>query len=103
MINNIRVGDRQEGASNFISWKIRITAILQELELEPFIEENKEIPNDETKMITWKRRNNKAKKLIIDGVKDHILPSISKLTTTYDVFKTIQDTFEITIQVDFLH
>lgn len=39
--------------------------------------------------------NNKAKKLIIDGVKVHILPSLEKLSTACEVFKTIQDTFEI--------
>ena len=47
MVNNIRVEDRLEGATNFVSWKIQIIAILQELELESFIEENKELPKDE--------------------------------------------------------
>lgn len=73
--------DRLEGASNFLSWKIRITTLLQELELESFIEEEKEMPTDEAKKTTWKRRNNKAKKLIVDSVKDSIFPSIARLTT----------------------
>ena len=42
----------------------------------------------------WKRRN-KAEKIIIDAVKDHILPSIEKLMSAYEVFKTIQNMVEI--------
>lgn len=53
------------------------------------------MPEDESKKTTWKRRYNKAKKVIIDGIKDQILPSIAKLTTAYEMFKTIQDTYVI--------
>ena len=40
MASNVRVEDRLEGATNFFSWKIWITTILEELELESFIEED---------------------------------------------------------------
>lgn len=91
----MRVEDRLEGASNFVSWKIRIIAILEELELESYIEENLDMPNDEPQKSTWKRRNNKAKKIIIDSVKDHILPSIARLPKAYEVFETIKNTYEV--------
>ena len=89
MANNVRVEDRLEGASNFFSWKTRIITILEELELEEYIEKEIPIPQDETEKLTWKRRNNKAKKIIVDSVKDHILPSISEIKSTHEVFKTI--------------
>lgn len=95
MAHTLRMEDRLEGASNFVSWKIRINTLMQELELESYIEEEPKIPEDETEKAIWKRRNNKAKKLIIDSVKDSILPSISRLTSAYEVYKTIQNTFEI--------
>ena len=95
MANNVRVEDRLEGASNFFSWKTRIITILEELELEEYIEKEIPIPQDETKKLTWKRRNNKARKIIVHSVKDHILPSISKIKSAYEVFKTIKNTFEI--------
>lgn len=47
------------------------------------------------KKATWKRRNNKARKIIVDSVKDHILPSISNLKKAFEVFKTITNTLEI--------
>lgn len=47
MANNVRVEARLEGATNFFSWKIRITTILEELELDSFIETNISIPKDD--------------------------------------------------------
>ena len=44
MSNNVRVEDRLEGASNFFSWKTRITTILEELKIETYIEEDIPIP-----------------------------------------------------------
>jgi hypothetical protein len=66
-----------------------------ELELEEYIEKDIKMPEEETEKTTWKRRNNKARKLIIDSVKDSILPSISRITSAFEMFKIIQDTFEI--------
>ena len=34
-------------------------------------------------------------KIIIDSIKDHILPSISSLKSAFEMFSTIRDTFEI--------
>lgn len=92
---NLRVEDRLEGAANFFSWKIRIVTILEEVELESFIESDISMPEDEAENATWKRRNNKARKIIVDLVKDHILPSMSNKKKAFEVFKTIKDTFEI--------
>lgn len=55
MAHTLRMEDRLEGASNFVSWKIRINTLMQELELESYIEEEPKIPEDETKKAIWKR------------------------------------------------
>lgn len=68
---------------------------LQELELESYVDENKSMLENEPDKTIWKSHNNKVMKIIIDAVKDHILPTISKLKTTYDMFMTIQNTYEI--------
>ena len=95
MVNHVRIEDRLDGASNFSSWKIKLLIVLREMELEKYIESNVPLPESESEKITWKRHNNKAMKIIIDLVKDHILPSIAKLQTAFEMFSTIQDTFEI--------
>lgn len=53
MVNGVRVEDRLEGASNFVSWRIRIIAIFQELELDAYIEEDTKMPKDEQEKTTW--------------------------------------------------
>ena len=65
------------------------------MEIENYIESNLPTPENESEKATWKRHNNKAMKIIIDSVKDHILPSIANLKTAFDMFTTIQSTFEI--------
>lgn len=79
MVNHVRIEDRLEWASNFSSWKIKLLIVLREMELEKYIESNLPMPENESKKVTWKRHNNKAMKIIIDSVKDHILPSIANL------------------------
>ena len=95
MVNHVRIEDRLDRASNFASWKTRLLIILREMELENYIETNLPMPENESEKATWKRHNNKAMKIIIDLVKDHILPSISNLKNAFDMFSTIQSTFEI--------
>ena len=65
------------------------------MELGNHIETNLPMLENESEKATWKRHNNKAMKIIIDSVKDHILPSIANLKTVFDMFSTIQSTFEI--------
>ena len=71
------------------------------MELEKYIESNVPMSKNESEKVTWKRHNNKAMKIIIDSIKDHILPSITKLQTAFEMFSTIQDTFELIIPVDY--
>ena len=94
-MNHVRIEDRLDGASNFSSWKTRLLIILREMELENHIETNLPMPENESKKATWTRHNNKAMKIIIDWIKDHTLPSIANLKTAFDMFSTIQNTFEI--------
>ena len=65
------------------------------MKLEQYIESNLPMPESESGKVTWKRHHNKAIKIIIDSIKDHILPSISNLQTAFKMFSTIRDTFEI--------
>ena len=39
--------------------------------------------------------NTRAMKLIVDGVKDHLLPIITELDTAHEMFKALQEMFEI--------
>lgn len=87
--------DRLEGATNFVSWKFRTMLALKEHELNTLVEKALPMPDEEDEKLLWTRNNNKAMKLLVDGVKDHIVPIISKLDTTYLMFSTLENMFEI--------
>ena len=42
----------------------------------------------------WKEDDIKARKIIIYLVRDHILPRISKMKTTHDMYKELNNMFE---------
>ena len=63
-----------EGAENFQAWKYRISLVLEENELDSYI--SGEVPvqeGDEPKAL-HKKNLVKAKRIIVDSSKDHLIP-----------------------------
>lgn len=60
MVNGLKVEDRLEGASNFISWKFRVMLALEENALNEFVEKVVPEPTEEDEKLQWKRKNTKA-------------------------------------------
>ena len=63
-----------EGADNFQAWKYRISLVLEENELDSYI--NEEVPvweEDEAKAL-HKKKLVMAKRIIADLIKDHLIP-----------------------------
>ena len=52
-------------------------------------------PTDEAHKTRWKKNDTKARKLLIDSRKDHLVPILSKMKSTRIVFKSLQDLYEI--------
>lgn len=96
MVNSLKVEDRLEGASNFTSWKFRVLIALEENDLLQFIEEKDLFePKEHEEKLQFKKNAIKAKKILIDSVRDHLVPLISKMTTARDMFKTLEGLYEI--------
>ena len=62
---------------NFPTWKERITRILDVSDVEEHIDSTKVAPTDSTELVTWKKLDSRAMFIILDGVKDHIVPHLS--------------------------
>lgn len=95
MANSVRFEDRLEGSSNFVSWKFRVMITLREQELEAFVEKETTIPDEEDEKRQCIKNKNKTMKLLVDIVKDHIVPIISKLDTTFKIFSTLESMYEL--------
>jgi hypothetical protein len=94
MKNRALVEDRLDGASNFSSWKSRLQVTLEEDDLLDVV--TKTLPATATDMEKKIRKEEdvKARKLIIYSVRDHLLPQIANLKTTYDMYEALKGMFE---------
>jgi len=74
MVISTKLDEKLEGADNFRAWKYRVMLILEENDLENFIEE--EVANLEGDQAKEKHKKNlvKTKRIIADSIKDHLIP-----------------------------
>ena len=74
MTHHTRLDGKLGGADNFRAWKYWISLILEENDLDQYIgKEILEPEGDEAKA--------RAKRIIGDSIKDHIIPHVSSLKT----------------------
>jgi hypothetical protein len=87
-ISCIRFEGRLDGASNFGIWKEHILLSL-EYGLKEFAEKTIAVPTDAQQVEAHKKNDAKARRIILDGVKDHIVPHRSGLDTTRKMWEAI--------------
>ena len=68
--------DRLDGDSNYLIWKARMSFLLDEYGLETYIDAMAAMPQDENQLKKYRKEMVREKRLIVDGVKDHIVSHI---------------------------
>ena len=81
------VEDNFDGATNFISWKSRVL-ILEENDLLKLVNEKVLEPDAEEDKSHWRKSNARARRILVNLVRDHMVPQISHKKTTMKMFKT---------------
>ena len=94
MVNTLRVEDRLEGATNFRAWKARIIFLLEENDLKEYIEMVIPNPKDAQELATHRKREVKAKRVLLDFVKDHLIPHIFEKKTTKDMYDALVELYK---------
>jgi hypothetical protein len=94
MVLSLRYEDRLEGANNFRSWRTRLLVVLEENNIQDHV--NKEIPEPEgdDEKVAFRMNEGKAKRIIIDSVKDHLIPHISGQESAKKMFDGLVGLFE---------
>ena len=66
-----------EGSSNYISWKDRMEAVLDDNGLKEFIDAKipKPASSDVVALDAWQKKTKKCRRILLEGVKDHIVSS----------------------------
>jgi hypothetical protein len=94
MATDMRVEDMLEGSRNFRSWKHRLQMILDENDLlEHVIVGVLELDEEEQKT-KHKKNEKKGKRIVSDSVKDHLIPHISELQTTRQMYESLNRLYE---------
>jgi hypothetical protein len=91
---SIRVEDRLEGATNFNVWKLQITNILQDHDLEDYVTIVVEEPTNNSRRAAFRRNQEKSKRIIFDSVKDNKMPAMTSLMTSKECIDTLVNLYE---------
>ena len=98
MVFGLRVEDRLEGAANFSPWKARISLILEENELWDIVHGTKTnpvvVPSDATYMATFMKRDVRARRVILDVVKDHVILHISAKDHAFQMWTALTNLYQ---------
>ena len=89
MSHHTKLDEKLEGVDDFQAWKYRISLVLEENELGSYI--NGEVPvleGDEEKAL-HKKKMVMAKRIIVDSIKDHLIPQVSSLKTPKAMFDAL--------------
>ena len=100
MATGLRVEDRLDGAANFGAWKERMILVLQENELWDIVENTTThpvvVPIDATLLAAYTKKSIKAKRFILDAIKDHLIPHLTGKTHGYEMWESLTKLYQST-------
>ena len=76
MSHHTKLVENLEGADNFESCKYRISLVLEENELESYINEEVPVPEGDEDKALHKKKLVMEKRIIADSIKDHLIPCV---------------------------
>ena len=71
IVKGLLVEDHLDGVSNYGSGKPRVLMILEENDVKDFVVKEAPFPDDATQQTTWRKSDVKARKILMDLVKNH--------------------------------
>jgi len=92
--NGLRLEYALEGSLNYISWKDRMEAMLDDNGLKEFIEAEVPKPTDTAQVDAWQKKTAKCRRILLKGVKDLIVSSLHGKASPYLMWKALTDLFQ---------
>jgi len=90
----MRDQDRLDEASNFVIWKAKILAILDKHRIKDYALKVVVVLVDANVAKKYEEAQAKAKCMILDGVKDHVVPHIAEKETTRGMCETLTSLYQ---------
>eukprot|EP00253_Pinus_taeda_P033976 PITA_33976 len=83
-----------DGSSNYIAWKDCMEAILEDNGLNDFIEQGVPKLTDKTELGEWGKCVARARRILLEGVRDHIVSSLHGKESPFAMWKTLKDLYQ---------
>jgi hypothetical protein len=94
MTSTIRFENRLEGVSNYLQWKVRINSVLKENKLWSFVNIVVPVPTNPTTLDAHEVNEAKTQRIILDGVKDHLIPHLAEKKKTNEMWVPLKGLYE---------
>ena len=90
MVSGLRFGDWLEGISTYSSWRGKIKLVFLMNNLWDYSNAQIKAPSNATTLALYNKADAKAKLIILDGVKDHLIPHITRKDTAWDMWEALK-------------
>ena len=74
MSHHTKLDENIEGVDNFRAWNYRISLVLEDNELDSYINEEVPVPEGYEAKALHKKNLVMEKRIIVDSIKDHLIP-----------------------------
>eukprot|EP00253_Pinus_taeda_P029250 PITA_29250 len=95
-----RVEHRLDVHANYSVWKERMQSIFEEAEVWDIMVHTTQnpvvVPIDATQLADYNKKNNKGKRLILDGVKDHCIPHVRGKRNAHEMWTALSNLYQST-------
>ena len=94
--NGLRHEYSLEGNSNYIAWKDNMEVVLDDNGLKDFIDVDipKPTSSDAAALDAWQKKAAKCRRILLEGVKDHIVSNLHGKSTPFLMWKALTDLFQ---------
>jgi hypothetical protein len=93
MTTRTKIDEKLDGTDNFRAWRYRVT-LLEEHELDMFIIEEVQEPQGDEAKAKYKKDMMKAKRIIANSIKDHLIHHVPSLSSPKQMMDTLTHLFE---------
>jgi hypothetical protein len=94
MSGRVKLVDKLEGVEKLRAWKYRIGLTLEENYLAIFVKEEVLEPVDAAEKENHQKDTIKAKRIIADSIKDHLIPYVSSKKNSEEMFDSLNRLYE---------
>ena len=94
MAPSIKLEDKLEGLENFMAWNYRIGLVFKENGLEKYIKDEIAEPEEAEAKEKHEQGLIKAMRIIVDSIKDHLIPQVSSKKTPKKLYDALSKMYE---------